>query len=70
MWNSALTGADQPAGACSAADPSEAACAADAGISIEDAWRNHAVNARQCAEDRANHQALIDFITQRNHQEH
>lgn len=70
MWNSALAGSDQPAGACGAADTSEAACAAATDLTVEDAWRNHAINARQCAEDRANHRALIDFITQRNHQEH
>lgn len=70
MWNSALAGSDQPAGACGAADTSEAACAAATELTVEDAWRNHAINARQCAEDRANHQALIDYITQRNHQEH
>lgn len=62
MWDSALTGVDQPAGACGAADTSEAACAAATGITLEDAWRNHAVNARLCAEDRLNHQALIDFL--------
>lgn len=62
MWNSALAGADQPAGACGAADTSEAACAAAAGITLGAAWDNQAVNARLCAEDRLNHQRLIDFL--------
>jgi hypothetical protein len=62
MWNSALAGADQPAGACGSADTSEAACAADSGVTLADAWRNHAINAQACAEDRLNHQRLIDFI--------
>lgn len=62
MWNSALAGADQPVGACGAADTSEAACAADAGTTLTDAWANQAVNARLCAEDRLNHQRLIDYL--------
>lgn len=62
MWNSALASADQPAGACGAADTSEAACAAEAGITLTDAWYNQAANARLCAEDRLNHQRLIDFL--------
>jgi hypothetical protein len=62
MWNSALAGTDQPAGACGAADTSEAACAPASAITLDDAWRNHETNARLCAEDRLNHQRLIDFI--------
>lgn len=62
MWNSALAGADQPAGACGSADTSEAACSAAAGITLGAAWDNQAVNARLCAEDRLNHQRLIDFL--------
>lgn len=62
MWNSALLGRDAPAGACGLADTSEAACAADAGVSLEDAWDNQALNARICAEDRIRHQRLIDFL--------
>jgi hypothetical protein len=62
MWNSALYQHDAPAGACGLSDTSEAACAADAGISLEDAWDNQALNARICAEDRLRHQRLIDYI--------
>lgn len=62
MWNSALAGADQPSGACGSADTSEAACAAASPLSLDDAWRNHAINAQRCAENRLNHQRLIDFI--------
>jgi hypothetical protein len=62
MWNSALAGTDQPAGACGSADTSEAACAAETALTLDDAWRNHAINAQRCAEDRLNHQRLIDFI--------
>lgn len=63
MWNSALTGADTPAGACGVADSTEAACAADAGLGLEAAWANHAANAQSCAVDRLRHQRLIDFLT-------
>lgn len=62
MWNSALLGRDAPAGACGLADASEGACAADAGVSLEDAWDNQALNAKLCAEDRLRHQRLIDYI--------
>jgi hypothetical protein len=65
MWNGALSGTDEPAGACGAADTSEKACAADAGVTLDQAWRNHELNARLCAEDRLNHQRLIDFIRSR-----
>lgn len=62
LWNSALAGADQRTGACGTADTSEASCAAATGITVGDAWDNHALNARQCADDRLNHQRLIDLV--------
>lgn len=62
LWNSALHGRDWPEGACGSADPASPACDAAAGVSLEDAWRNQAVNARLCAEDRLRHQRLIDYI--------
>jgi hypothetical protein len=62
MWNSALAGSDQPSGACGLADPASPACAAQTGITLDDAWDNQAVNAQQCAEDRLNHQNLIDYL--------
>jgi hypothetical protein len=62
MWNSALAGRDTPAGACGLADQSEGACAADSGVTLEDAWDNQALNARLCAQDRLRHQRLIDFL--------
>ena len=65
MWNSTLTDQDQPAGACSSGDTSEAACAAATSITLEDAWDNHAANAQICAENRLAHQRLIDFLNQR-----
>jgi hypothetical protein len=65
MWNSALLGHDAPAGSCGLADTSEGACAADAGISLQDAWDNQALNAKTCAEDRLRHQRLIDFLKER-----
>jgi hypothetical protein len=65
MWNSALAGRDVPAGTCGLADTSEAACAADSGATVEDAWDNQARNARTCAEDRLRQQRLIDFINAR-----
>lgn len=66
MWNSALTGADQPSGACGSLDTSEAACAVATTLTVDDAWANHTRNAKLCAEDRLVHQRLIDFLTPRN----
>ena len=65
MWNSALTGTDQPAGACGSLDTTEAACAAATTATIDDAWANHKTNAQLCAEDRLAHQHLIDFLPPR-----
>ena len=63
MWNSSLTGTDQPAGACGAANTTAPACAAATGATVDDAWANHTTNARLCAEDRLVHRRLIDFLT-------
>lgn len=65
MWNSALAGADVPAGACGADAATEEACAAGAGLSIADAWDNHGVNARSCAADRLRYDRLIDYLQNR-----
>lgn len=65
MWNGALTGTDQAAGACSPAGPPEgtdAACAEGSGLTLDDAWANHAANAKACAADRQRYQHLIDFL--------
>lgn len=65
MWNGALAGRDSPAGACGAAGAApgaDAACAEDAGVTLDDAFANHAINARSCALDRQRYQALIDFL--------
>lgn len=62
VWNSALAGADVPSGACGADDTSAEACAAGAGIGLEATWDNHAINAQSCAEDRLQHQRLIDYL--------
>lgn len=62
LWNSALAGVDVPAGACRLDDATEGACAAGAGLRLEDAWRNHALNAQLCAEDRARYERLIEFV--------
>lgn len=66
VWNSALTGTDQPAGACSAANPTTAACAAATSSTLDDAWDNHIANAKTCAANRLAHQRLIDFVTTSN----
>ena len=63
LWNSALTARNTPAGACGAAGAPESACAADAGLGLEAAWDNHALNAKTCALDRLRHQRLIDYVT-------
>lgn len=65
MWNSALTGTDQPAGACGANDTTSAACAAATEATLDDAWANHRANAQTCAEDRLGHKSLIDFLNKR-----
>lgn len=65
LWNSALRGADAPAGACSAVDTAAEACGVAAGLTLEDAWRNHAENAQSCAEDRLRQQRLIDYLKAR-----
>lgn len=69
MWNSSLAGADVPVptetGACGAADTSSESCAADTGLTVDDAWANHHINAKSCAADRVRHRALIEFITER-----
>jgi type II secretory pathway pseudopilin PulG len=66
VWNSALTGADQPTGTCSAADPTAAACAVETSLTLDDAWSNHIANAEACAANRLAHQRLIDFVTTSN----
>ncbi len=66
VWNSALTGTDQPTGACSAANPTAAACAAATSSTLDDAWGNHIANAKTCAANRLAHQRLIDFVTTSN----
>lgn len=71
MWNGALTGIDAPASACGAAGAAEgadAACAQSSGLTLDDAWANHAANARSCAFDRQRYQALIDFLNRRQEQ--
>jgi len=65
MWNSALAGTDVPAGTCGLADTSVEACAADSGLTVDDAWTNHDINARSCAADRLRYRALIEFLTER-----
>lgn len=65
MWDSALTGTDQPANTCGAADTSPAACAAATKVTLDDAWANHTTNAEACAKNRLEHQQLIDLIQQR-----
>lgn len=65
MWNGALTGIDSPAGACGAAgaaDGADAACAESAGLTLDDVWTNHTLNARTCAADRQRYRALINLL--------
>jgi hypothetical protein len=68
VWNSALNGVDQPSGACDpvgAAAGAGAACAQSSGISLEEAWANHALNAKSCREDRARYSSLIRVLRER-----
>lgn len=67
MWNGALTGTDVPAGACGPAGATEgadAACSESSGLTLDDAWANHATNAKSCADDRRRYQYLIDYLKQ------
>lgn len=68
LWNSALTGqVSAPAGACridEATGQADPACANSSGLTLDDAWDNHTANARACAEDRARHQRLINYLNQ------
>lgn len=65
MWNSALAGTDVPAGACGLAGTSSEACAADSGLTVDDAWDNQTLNAKSCAADRLRFRSLIEFLTER-----
>lgn len=66
LWNAALSGqAAAPAGACrvdAATGQANPACATRSGLTLDDAWDNHAANAAACAQDRARHQRLIDYL--------
>ena len=69
MWNGALTGIDAAAGACDPAGATQGAdaaateaCAQGSGLTLDDAWTNHAANAQACAADRHRYQRLIDFL--------
>ncbi|WP_422847618.1 hypothetical protein ACOYR4_18560 [Acidovorax sp. M14] len=65
MWNGALIGTDQATGACGpagATEGSDAACAQGSGLTLNDAWANHAANAKACAADRQRYQHLIDYL--------
>ncbi len=65
VWNSALAGADVPAGACGLAGAPDDACSAGAGVGIEEVWANHVTNAGACAFDRRRYQRLIDHLNSR-----
>jgi hypothetical protein len=65
LWNSALAGTLVPTGACSLADPTTAACAADAGASLRDAWDNQAINAAACRDNSAQLAELISYLRER-----
>lgn len=65
MWNGQLTGVDATAGACGLAGATkgaDAACAEGSGLTLGDAWDNHAANSKTCAADRQRYQRLIDFL--------
>lgn len=62
LWNSALTGRDAPAGACGTDAAAPGACALGAGRTLDDAWDNHAANAKRWNEDRLRCTRLIDYL--------
>lgn len=61
LWNSALRGELVAAGACLPDGARSTACAAAAGVELEEAWRNHALNAATCSADRTRLGALQDW---------
>lgn len=69
LWNGALTGefrdAALAADTCPADDPTAITCAAGAGLSLRDAWRNHNINAAACARDRSQLAELITLLRAR-----
>jgi hypothetical protein len=69
LWNSALGGADEHAATCRADEPTSPACAADAGVTLEDAWANHIANAASCAADRRRLKTIVDLLCLRPGQE-
>jgi uncharacterized protein HemX len=64
LWNSALAGADVPAGACGAAAAPAAACAAGAGIGLGQLHANGLDNAQRCSACRQQLDALITLLEQ------
>lgn len=62
LWNSALAGADVPAGACGADGGPAGACAADTEFTLDDAWGNQAENAVRCSVDRIRLRRLVEFL--------
>jgi hypothetical protein len=67
MWNGALHGRDQAAGACGLAGApggADAACAQGSGLTLDDAWANHRTNAMTCAADRLRLNQLIDYLSE------
>lgn len=67
VWNGALHGRDQAAGACGAAGAAEgadAACAQGSGLTLADAWDNHRINAMSCAADRLRLNQLINYLSE------
>lgn len=67
LWNGALHGRDQAAGACGVAGApggADAACAQGSGLTLDDAWANHRTNAMSCAADRLRLNQLIDYLSE------
>lgn len=64
LWNSALAGHDVPAGACGADAAAGGPCAANAGLTVADAWDNQAANALACRIDRARLTRLQTYLKQ------
>ena len=65
LWNSALAGADIPAGACGVAGAPSSACAAGTGIGLERAYANAIENHRRFQRCHAQLNGLIDLLDAR-----
>lgn len=65
LWNAALEPFDETdTNTCGTSAGTHPTCQTESEFTLSDAWNNHFENARICAENRARHQKLIDYVKQ------